>query len=256
MPLTETEYRDSGRVAVISMNRARGHNALSIELCDAILNELEAAIAAGARAVILRSSVDHFCVGADLHERRTMDGTAILQARTHSARLTAAIVQAPIPTIAVVHGFALGGGLELALACDYIIGETTAALGLPEAGIGIIPGGGGTQLLSRRIGWGAANRLLFTGDTIDAEEAGRVGLLDEIAAEGDGLARGIELATRMATRNPQSIRLIKEAIRRGAGTPIAVALEHEDRAWRIAAASEDYRQGLDAFRDKTSPPWA
>lgn len=256
MPLSTLELHDSGRVAVISMNRVKGHNALSMELCDSIYADLSEAASSGARAVLLRSSAEHFCVGADLHERRSLGQKGLLNARSHSEQLTQQLIHSPIPTIAVIHGYALGGGLELALACDYIIAESTAKLGLPEAGIGIIPGGGGTQLLNRRVSWGTANRMLFTGDPVDAHEAERLGLVDECREEGTGLACGFELAAKITRKNPQSIRLIKEAVLRGAGTPMTIALRHESHAWRVAALSEDYQQGLASYAGKVPPPWA
>ncbi|MGK0741605.1 enoyl-CoA hydratase/isomerase family protein [Leucobacter sp. Z1108] len=256
MTLASTKFHQNGRTAAISLDRVQGHNALSGDLCDAVAHELEEAVAQGSRAVVLHSTAVHFSVGADLRERQGLDKAGLLRARERSAALTHALVTCPVPVIAAVHGFTIGGGLELALAADIIIAEESAILSLPEAGIGIVPGGGGTQLLARRVGWGAANLMVYTGRRIEADIAERMHLVDEVVAVGEGLRAALELANEIASKNPQSVRLIKEVTLLGAGHSVDEALRIEDRAWRVAAMSEDYQQGLASFAGKTTPPWA
>ncbi|MDX6235119.1 MAG: hypothetical protein QOH68_4286 [Nocardioidaceae bacterium] len=256
MSWTHVSLHDRDRVAVVAMRRTKGGNALSREVCDDLVAGLTDAVASGARAVVLLSEADHFCVGADLRERSTLDDDGLLEAREHSNALTAALLGCPVPLVVAVHGFTLGGGLEIALTADVVVADSSAVLGLPEVGIGIVPGGGGTQLLSRRVGWGTASSMIYTGRRVTADDALRVGLVDEVVAVGRSGAAAIELASLIAANNPQSLRLVKHAMTSGQGRPQAEALAIEDAAWQRAALSDDYRQGLAAFAERTAPPWA
>jgi enoyl-CoA hydratase/carnithine racemase len=256
MSLASSELLDSGRIAVVTLSRHKGNNALSSELCAAVSAELDRVLESSARVVVLRSSADHFCVGADLRERATLDAVGMLRAREVSTELTQRILTSPIPVITAVHGFTLGGGLELALVGDLIVADDTATLAFPEAGIGIIPGGGGTQLLARRVGFGQANLLLYTGRRVSAHDALQLGLVDQVAAAGESTSTALQIAREIAAKNPQSIRLIKDAVAQGAGRDVASALAVEDEAWRTAARSADYREGLAAFAAKSTPSWA
>ena len=179
----------------------------------------------------------------------------MLAARRPSVAATEALLSLEVPTVAAVRGTALGGGLELALTCDLIVADTSAVLGLPETGVGIIPGGGGTQLLPRKIGIGRANELIFTGRRITAIEARGYGLVD-VLSEGDASTppcsladdhRGEESRRRNAMRRP---RCAEATLCR-----LADALDVEDGYWRSSALSADYREGLTAFSEKRSPRW-
>ncbi len=251
---TSQAVGSDGRVAVIRLDRADAGNALSRALCTELRTALEE-VDRETRVVVLCSSARDFCVGADLRERRGLDDEALLEAREVAVALTNTLVAYPLPVVAAVHGFALGGGLELALAADVIVADASAILGLPEAGIGIIPGAGGTQLLARRVGWGAASELALTGRRVDAEEARLLRLVDHVVDTGGATRAAQRVAATIAANNPRSLRLIKASMRDGSGMAIPDALAVEDAAWREAALSPDYREGLAAFAEKRPAQW-
>jgi enoyl-CoA hydratase/carnithine racemase len=155
--------------------------------------------------------------------------------------------------VAAVSGFALGGGCELALLCDLIVASETAEFGQPEITLGIIPGGGGTQRLARVIGKQRAMELVLTGRRIDAAEAMRLGLVNEVAGEGEWLARALELAGRIASRPPIATRLAKQAVLAAEESGLSAGLEHERRLYELAMATEDRIEGMDAFLGKRRP---
>jgi enoyl-CoA hydratase/carnithine racemase len=157
--------------------------------------------------------------------------------------------------IAAVHGYALGGGCELALSCDLIVADETAQFGLPETTVGLVPGGGGTQLALRRLGPGRAADLVLTGRRIGAAEAERIGLADRLVPAGTVTEHAHELAGRIASNSPVSVQAAKRALRQGAGVPLAAGLEIEDSAWRTAAFSADRKEGIAAFVEKRKPRW-
>src|SRR6476646_4282410 len=165
------------------------------------------------------------------------------------------VLSLPQPVIAAVHGYALGGGCELALCCDLIVADETAVFGLPETTVGLVPGGGGTQLAQRRLGPGRAADLIFTGRRVAADEAERIGLIDRLAPAGKASPQALELAQQIAANSPVAVRAAKQAIRHGAGIGLTVALDVEDAAWRKAAMSPDRREGIAAFNEKRSPNW-
>jgi enoyl-CoA hydratase/carnithine racemase len=161
----------------------------------------------------------------------------------------------PQPVVAAVHGYALGGGCELALSCDLIVADETAVFGLPETTVGLVPGGGGTQLAARRLGPGRAADLVLSGRRVDAGEAARIGLADRVVPPGTACPAAIEMASQMAANSPVAVRAAKAALRQGAGIGLAAALEVEDAAWRTAALSADRREGIAAFNEKRQPKW-
>jgi enoyl-CoA hydratase/carnithine racemase len=152
-----------------------------------------------------------------------------------------------------VSGFALGGGCELALLCDLIVASETAQFGQPEITLGIIPGGGGTQRLARVLGKQRAMEMVLTGRRIDAREAARFGLVNEVAPECEWLERAMELARRIARRPPIAARLAKQAVIAADETGLSGGLEHERRLYELAMATEDRIEGMDAFLEKRNP---
>jgi len=154
-----------------------------------------------------------------------------------------------------VHGFALGGGCELALSCDIVVADETATLGLPEVSIGLVPGGGGTQLALRRLGPGRAADVVLTGRRIGAEEAQAIGLVDRLVPAGSAKTAARELAEHIAKNSPVATRAAKRALRNGWGLDYAAAMDVEDAAWRTAATSADRREGIAAFNEKRPPVW-
>ncbi len=246
---------DESGVAELVIDRPDARNALSAHLA---LGITEAATAlngnAAVRVVIVRSSCpDFYCVGADLKERAHLDEAGLMAVREHSAAATRALLGIEVPVIAAISGPALGGGLELALTCDIIVADATALIGLPETGVGIIPGGGGTQLLPRRIGTGRAAELILTGRRLDAGEAHRYGIVDHLAA--DALTAAHQLAVAIATKSTTAQRHAKSSLRQGQGLTLPEALAVEDHHWRESARSADYREGLAAFGSKRPPRW-
>jgi enoyl-CoA hydratase/carnithine racemase len=154
-----------------------------------------------------------------------------------------------------VHGFALGGGFELALSCDLIVADETAVVGLPEVTVGVIPAGGGTQLLTRRIGASRAADLVFTGRRLDVDEAARLGLVDRRVPAGDDRAAALALAETIAANSPVGVRNAKQALRRGLDVDLAAGLDVEDASWRATAFSADRAEGVAAWAEKRKPDW-
>jgi len=208
------------------------------------------------RAVVLAANGGRaFCVGADLKERNRMTDAGLLAQRQVFRAAFGGLLGLPQPVVAAVHGFALGGGCELALSADLVVADETAVFGLPETTVGLVPGGGGTQLAQRKLGPGRAADLIFTGRRVNAEEAARIGLADRLVAAGQAAHQAQELARQIAANSPVAVRAAKRAIRQGAGIGLAPALDVEDAAWRTAALSADRREGIAAFNAKRAPAW-
>jgi len=249
-----------GYVAEIVLDRPEALNALSTAMAVSlatVTSLLSTASAGGAvRAVVLTSSAPRaFCVGADLKERNDFSDSELMDQRPLFRAAFGGVLSLPVPTIAAVHGFALGGGFELALSCDLIVADATAVLGLPEVTVGLVPGGGGTQLLSRRLGTSRAADLVLTGRRIEVGEAQRLGVVDRRVAAGQARAQAVELAGQIAVNSPVAVRNAKFALNRGFDVDLAAGLEVEDRAWRLTASSADRREGIAAFNDRRPPRW-
>ena len=160
-----------------------------------------------------------------------------------------------MPSIAAVEGYALGGGCELALACDLIVAAESAVFGLPEVGVGLVPGGGGTQLLSRRLGSNRAADLIFTGRRLNASEARELGLVDRLVPAGTARSAAAQLAAEIAANSPIALRNAKWALRQGADVDLPSALLIEDQAWHRTAFSLDRVEGIAAFNARRAPRW-
>jgi enoyl-CoA hydratase/carnithine racemase len=243
-------------VAEIVLDRPEAMNALSTAMAArlaAVCAELAAD--SGIRAIVLAAAGRAFCVGADLKERAAMSDAELMAQRPVFRAAFGAVLALPQPVIAAVHGYALGGGCELALSCDLIVADETAVFGLPETTVGLVPGGGGTQLALRRLGPGRAADLVLTGRRVDAAEAGRLGLADRLVPTGGAGELSRELADRIAANSPVAVVNAKRALRLGAGLPLAAGLEVEDSAWRAAAFSADRKEGIAAFVQKRNPQW-
>lgn len=244
-------------VAELVLDRPEAHNALS----TAMAREVVAACAAlsadpAVRAVVLTSaSAKAFCVGADLKERNSYSDADLMRQRPVFRAAFGAVLDLPVPSIAAVHGFALGGGYELALSCDLIVADDTAVVGLPEVSVGVIPGGGGTQLLPRRVGYARAAELIFTGRRVEAAEALALGLVDRVVPAGESRTAALGLAADIAANSPVGVRNAKRALRRSLGSDLSTGLDVEDAAWRATAFSDDRREGVAAFNEKRHPVW-
>jgi enoyl-CoA hydratase/carnithine racemase len=244
-------------VAELVLDRPAALNAVSTAMARAIANAT-AALAADdrLRAVVLSSSSEKaFCVGADLKERNNLTDDELRRQRPVHRSAYRGVLDLPVPTVAAVHGYALGGGCELALACDIIVADATAVFALPEVSVGVIPGGGGTQLLARRVGWGRAADLVFTARRVDASEAHRLGIVDRLVPAGRDLAAALEIATAISRNSPVGVRNAKKSMRLGLDVPLAAGLEIEDAGWRATAFSGDRSEGVAAFNEKRDPDW-
>ncbi|MER8235438.1 enoyl-CoA hydratase-related protein [Streptomyces sp. NPDC094049] len=244
-----------GHVAELVLDRPKAMNAVSSEMARSLGAACAALAADGSvRVTVLTSSNDRaFCVGADLKERNSFTDAELVRQRPTARAAYTGVLELPMPTVAAVHGFALGGGFELALACDVIVADATAVVGLPEVSVGVIPGGGGTQLLPRRVGAARAAELVFTARRVAAEEAHGLGLVDLLA--GDARTGALELAGRIAVNSPVGLRNAKKAMRLGQGLDLRAGLEVEDAAWRATAFSGDRAEGVAAFNEKRKPNW-
>jgi enoyl-CoA hydratase/carnithine racemase len=232
-------------------------NALSTAMLHALAAACRAVSADRAiRVVLVTAAGDRaFCAGADLKERAAMSDAQVLAQRPAFVTAFAALRGMPQPRIAAVHGFALGGGCELALSCDIVIADETAVFGLPETTVGLVPGCGGTQLAARRIGPGRAAEMVLTGRHVPAAEAERIGLADRLVPAGAARATALELARQIAANSPVAVRAATRALRMGDGLGLAAGMEVEDAAWRTAASSADRREGIAAFVARRAPAW-
>jgi enoyl-CoA hydratase/carnithine racemase len=249
--------RPAPRVAELVMDRPEARNALSTEQARR-LGEAARQVATDREVsvVVLASALpDAYCVGADLKERNQLDDDGLQAQRAVFVEAFAAVREIGLPTVAAVEGYALGGGYELALSCDLIVAGDTATVGLPEVSLGLVPGGGGTQLLSRRAGRARALDLVLTGRRVNAPEAYELGLVDRLVPAGTARTAAADLAAAIARHSPVSLRAAKRAVRDGFDTALATGLGYEDEAWREAAFSADRREGVAAFNAKRAPQW-
>ena len=255
--VTVRKPADAPHVAELVLDRPAALNAVSTAMARAIADATAALASDGSlRAVVLSSSSERaFCVGADLKERNKVTDDELGRQRPVQRSAYRGVLDLPVPTVAAVHGYALGGGCELALACDIIVADETAVFGLPEVSVGVIPGGGGTQLLARRIGWGRAADLVFTARRVDAGEAHRLGLADRLVTAGRDRAEALEIAAAISRNSPVGVRNAKRSMRLGLDVPLAAGLEIEDAGWRATAFSGDRSEGVAAFNEKRDPDW-
>lgn len=250
-------FETDGNVGVVTLNRPEALNAISGAMADeltAILKEIKANN--DIWVVVLRAAgTKAFCVGADLKERNGFSVEDFHVNRKQIRGMFEALRSVPQPTIAAVFGFALGGGFELALSCDLIIAATGTRLGLPETRVGLIPAGGGTQLLTRKLGVSRAKQFIFRGEQIEAGYAQQLGLVADIceAAELDSYA--MEMAQDLLKSSPVALRAAKRAIDEAMGVPLHEGLDIEHDAWTVVIQSEDRSEGIAAFNEKRPPEW-
>jgi enoyl-CoA hydratase/carnithine racemase len=255
--MTVRVERPAPRVAELIMDRPEARNALSTDQARR-LRDAVAEVAADRQVsvVLLCSALSQaFCVGADLKERARLDDDQLRTQRGVFVEAFGAVLGIEVPTIAAVEGYALGGGCELALSCDFIVASDDAIFGLPEVGLGLVPGGGGTQLLSRRVGLNRALDLILTGRRVSAPEAIDLGLADRCVPVGSARTAARQLAEGIAAQSPISLRAAKKAVRNGFDTDLGTGLGLEDQAWREAAFSADRREGVAAFNERRAPRW-
>lgn len=246
-----------GHVAELVLDRPEAMNAISTAMAQELGDATrELAADPQVRCVVVTSSHEKaFCVGADLKERNGFSDADLIAQRPIARAAYTGVLDLPMPTIAAVEGFALGGGSEIALSCDIIVAGESATLGLPEVSVGVIPGGGGTQLLQRRIGWGKAARAIFSAQKFTAARAAELGFVEELVPAGQARDRALELAEQIAKNSPIGLRNAKKAMRLGADADLHAGLEIEDACWRATAFSPDRAEGVRAFAEKRAPRW-
>lgn len=252
MALSLLIEEQDGPMALIRLNRPEVLNALSSELMEELAQRLTALDQDDqVRVVVLTGSERAFAAGADIQE--LSGNTAISMLSSRQITRWEAIKRFHKPLIAAVAGWALGGGMELVMACDMVVAGDNAQFGQPEIKIGVMPGAGGTQRLTKVVGKARAMELVLTGRTISAEEAYDMGLVNYVVAREQVVDRALELARRVASMPPVAVRLAKESVLTALDTPLDVGLTHERRLFSLLFASDDQKEGMNAFLDKRPP---
>lgn len=240
----------------IRLERPERMNALGAATVVALKQAVEEACARHARVLLIRGSGRAFCAGADLKERK---GMALPARIAHNAGINDAndaIAAAPCVTIAVLNGLALGGGLEMALACDMRFAAAGVSLGLTESRVGAFPGAGGTQRLPRLIGVGRALQMMFTAEPVSAEQALVLGLVNAVVAPEELDSHVLKVAELLVTRSPTALATIKRLVYQGIDMPLADALRNDRAALPAILDSSDYAEGLAAFEERRPPKFS
>ena len=242
------------RISILTINRPDKRNALNQPTRDEILHALDSLEASSeSRVLIVTGAGDKaFIAGADIGE---FEGRSALAQREamKGLRIFDAVEEFPKPVIAMINGFCLGGGMEFALACDLRIASDTAKLGQPEINLGIIPGGGGTQRLTRLAGEGKAMEIILTGDVVDAAQAKEIGLVNDVVPAAGLRAHVLALAGRIAQKSPIALRMAKEAVKTASRMNLREGLDRETDLFCLTFGSEDKAEGVRAFLEKRKP---
>jgi len=250
--LVLVEREPEGRIATVLLNRPDRLNALNEELMGALVESLqELDSESEVRCIVLGGSARAFAAGADIAEMA--DASVMDMVAAARVDLWYAIRAVKSPLVAAVSGYCLGGGCELAMACDVIVASETAQFGQPEINLGIIPGGGGTQRLARVLGKQRAMQLVLTGERFDAATALELGLVNKVVEGGGWLEEAMALAATVAERPPIAVRLAKQAVLVAEETALSPGIENERRLYELAMATEDRVEGMRAFLEKREP---
>ncbi|MFB6268901.1 MAG: enoyl-CoA hydratase/isomerase family protein [Halobacterium sp.] len=247
---------DPEHVTTVVLDRPDARNALSSDLRDELVSVLDAIDGDETRVVVLTGSDDAkaFVAGADVEELRERDALETRRA-SERPRIYEVVENLRQPVIARLNGHALGGGLELALACDVRVAHERAKLGSPEINLGIIPGGGATQRLPRIVGEGQAMRLVLSGDLIDAEEAADIGLVESVHGDGDFDDAVYDLAASMAEHSPVALEFGKDAVQAAGRMDLEAGMAYESELFAQLFATRDQQEGMDAFFEDRAPEW-
>jgi enoyl-CoA hydratase/carnithine racemase len=249
--LVEVESRDAA--AVITLRREEKLNALSSALERELSEALRAEPVRGSACVIVTGGGRAFSAGADVNEMRDPDPAAIIAYYRETGGVYEEVASLPQPTIAAVAGHCLGGGFELALACDFRVADATASFGFPEVGIGIVPSSGGMHRLARLVGTARAKELVLLRERFGPDEARALGLVTETVAEGEAPERALELAERLAPLPPLAVTLAKQTIDAMPESSRGAGLALERLAYGLLAQTEDAREAAEAFVEKREP---
>ena len=244
--------RPASDIVVLKINRPQVRNALNLAVRTRLADEVAQAGADDTvRCIVITGSDTVFAAGADIGEMADAGPVEVMARNVQKYWRT--LMDCPKPLIAAVEGFALGGGLELALCADIIVAGEGAKLGLPEVKVGILPGGGGTQKLARLVGRHRAMLLTMTGRMFGAAEALSMGVVSDIAPAGQALTRALDIAREIAAMPPISIMQIKEVVNAGLNAPLETALMLERKAFQLQFATRDQKEGMQAFLEKRKP---
>lgn len=255
MSFVSLEVQD--HIALVKLDRPEAMNAISGAMAEELASVFRS-VAADAEvwAVVLAGAGEKaFCVGADLKERAGFSLEDFHANRKQIRGLFESLRQVPQPVVAAVFGFALGGGFELALSCDLIVADRDTKLGLPEARVGLLPAGGGTQLLTRKLGTSRAKDMIFRGRRIDAAHAEELGLVAVVSEFGGAESAAMALARDICRSSPVAVRAAKRSIDAALGVPIEDGIEIENDSWKEVISSEDRSEGIAAFNEKRDPDW-
>lgn len=246
------QLSSEGNVAIIRLNRPKVLNALNRELMQELVTELERMdVDDTIRAIVITGTDQAFAAGADITEMAGESVVSMLLNRQFAVWDCIGGISKPI--IAAVSGHVLGGGCELMMSCDLVVASETARFGQPEIKLGVMPGAGGTQRLTKAVGTRKAMEVLLTGDTMTSEEALRYGLVNKVAPVELYFREALKLAKRIAAQPPLSVRLIKQAVRKAQDHPLADGLDYERQCFHLLFASDDQKEGMQAFMEKRSP---
>ena len=249
------KYDVSEQILTITLNRPEKLNAFTGQMQQELIAAFDAADKDDdIRAIIVTGAGERsFVAGADISAMSVMDPLEAKRFSEIGHAAMALLDRSPVPTIAAVNGYALGGGCEVAIACDIRVAAANATFGFPEVGLGILPGMGGTQRLPRLIGPALAKELIFTGRRIGAEEAREIGLVNRVVPEGEALNAARELAGEIAANGPLAVRYAKAAANRSTDVDLVSGLEYEADQFALLFATEDAREGMGAFVEKRKP---
>ncbi len=246
------QYEVEGSVGIATLSRPEKLNALDTKTRTELAEVIERA-EKEVRVLIITGSGKAFAAGADINELLQRDAIKAFEATKLGTDLFTRIEELEIPVIAAINGYALGGGCELAMACDIRIASDKAKFGQPEINLAIIPGAGGTQRLPRLVGLGMAKRLVLTGEIIDAQTALRIGLVDEVVEHEKLMERAKEVAAKIVEKSPIAVKIAKKALNASMNMPLREGLKYEASLFAMLFSSEDAKEGMRAFLEKRKP---
>ncbi len=254
MQFNTMRYSIRDGVALITFTCPEKMNAISSQFINDLKHAIDCALEGGARVIVFTGEGRAFCAGADISEIINLE--TVFDALDFNQKINSAfnrIEELPFPTVAAINGLALGGGLELAMTCDFRYASHDARLGLPEINIGVMPGAGGTQRLPRLVGRGKAKEMLCLGEHVLASEAEKIGLVNKAVSSENLMEKVNELTEKLLSKPALSLRMIKEAVNRGTEMDLLSGLAFEGRIFSLLYDSEDRIEGLNAFLNKRKP---